>query len=213
MDVSRYWKERGITYFDELKDQPSYQKKRLKQQEDFLVSHISNFKFKSILEIGCGYGRYTKILSTKFKPETYLAIDISNGQIEKAREYVNNDEIEFVCTKIQDLKVDRKFDLVFAGEVLMHINFDEIEAVIQKMVSYSKNKIISIDWYNENNIGRSSLDYCFIHDYRSLFTKNKIKEISIYKIPLSLKLKIINRYALLRKRTGIEQQSMIFGSI
>lgn len=213
MDVSKYWRERGPTYFQELNEQPSYQKKRLVQQENFLLSHIANFKFKSILEIGCGSGRYTKILSTKFKPETYFAIDISKGQIEKAREYVNDDKIEFICTEIQNLKLDRKFDLVFAGEVLMHINFDEIEGVIQKTISYSKNKIISIDWYNENNIGCTGLDYCFIHDYRTLFTKNNVKECTIYKIPLSLKLKIINMYALLRQRTGIDQQGMTFVSI
>ena len=94
MDVSKYWKERGTTYFQELNEHPLYQKKRLIQQEDFLLSHISNFKFKSILEIGCGSGRYTKILSAKFKPDTYIAVDISKGQIEKAREYVNDDKIE-----------------------------------------------------------------------------------------------------------------------
>ena len=213
MDVSKYWKERGTTYFQELNEHPLYQKKRLIQQEDFLLSHISNFKFKSILEIGCGSGRYTKILSAKFKPDTYIAVDISKGQIEKAREYVNDDKIEFICAKIQNLKLDRKFDLVFAGEVLMHVNFDEIEGVIQKIISYSKNKIISIDWHNENNIGCVSLDYCFMHDYRTLFTKNGIKEFTMYKITLSLKLKIINLYALLRKRTGIEQQGMTLVSI
>lgn len=208
MDVSRYWRERGPTYFQELNEQSSYQKKRLIQQENFLLSHISNFKFKSILEIGCGSGRYTKILSTKFKPETYLAVDISQGQIEKAREYVNDDKIEFICAEIQNLKFDKKFDLVFTGELLMHINFDEIEGVIQKMISYSKNTIISIDWYEENNIGCISLGYCFVHDYRTLFTKNGIKEFTMYKIPLSLKLKIINMYALLCKRIGIKQQGM-----
>lgn len=213
MDVSKYWRERGPTYFQELNEQPVYQKKRLLQQENFLLSHISGFKCKSILEIGCGSGRYTKILSTKFKPETYLAVDISQGQIEKAREYVNDDKIEFICAEIQNLKLDRKFDLVFAGEVLMHINFKDIENVIQKMISYSKNKIINIDWYDENNIGSVGLDYCFMHDYRTLFTKNGVKEFSMYKIPLSLKLKIINTYALIRKRTGIEQQCMILVSI
>ena len=213
MDVSKYWRERGLTYFQELNEQPSYQKKRLIQQENFLLSHISNFKFKSILEIGCGSGRYTKILLTKFKPEAYLAVDISKEQIEKAREYVNDDKIEFICTEIQNLKLDMKFDLVFAGETLMHINFDEIEDVIQKMISYSKDKIISMDWYDEDNIGCIGLDYCFMHDYRALFIKNNVKEFTMNKIPLSLKLKVINRYALLRKRVGIEQQGMTFVSV
>mgnify|MGYP005612180069 FL=1 len=95
----------------------------------------------------------------------------------------------------------------------MHINFKDIENVIQKMISYSKNKIINIDWYDENNIGDVGLDYCFMHDYRTLFTKNCVKEFNMYKIPLSLKLKIINTYALLRKRTGIEQQCMTLVSI
>lgn len=213
MDVSKYWKERGPTYFNELNTHPSYQKKRSIQQENFLLSHISNLKFNSILEIGCGSGRYTKILSRKFKPKKYLAIDISSEQIEKARTYLGNEKIEFICTEIQKLNLNEKFDLIFAGEVLMHINFNEIQDVIQKMISYSDGKIISIDWYDEKNIGRVSMDYCFMHDYKTLFAKNNIKEFLMYKIPLSLKLKIINRYALLRKRSGIDQQYMIFASV
>jgi len=213
LDVSEYWKKRGIGYYDELKEPTKYEQARLKIQEVRVINLLNSHKFNSILEVGCGFGRYTKILYSLLKPQNYVAIDISKKQIENAKKYVGEKKIEFHCSKIQNFSTDQKFDLVFASEILMHIDFQDIKQVIQKLVSLSKNKIISIDWYDKNRIGEESGGYCFIHDYQTIFKNYKVKSIKIHPIPISLQLNVINVYAKLRGRHGFDRQAIIEVSV
>ena len=209
MDVSGYWKNRGGGYYEELKNETSSVKSLLKTQEKHVVELLQGKKFNSILEVGCGFGRYTKILYSLFKPEKYLAIDISKEQIENAKKYVNNEKIEFQCIKIQNFNSDQKFDLVFASEILMHINFEDIEEVIKKLSMFCKGSIVTIDLFEKEKIGSSSKGYCFMHDYAKLFEKNSIKKVNIHPIPIPLKMKTLSAYAKLRGRHGIDKQAII----
>lgn len=209
MDVSEYWKKRGPGYYEELQNVPRQLQSRFEDQEKHVIKLLQTLKFNKILEIGCGSGRYTKILSEFFKPEKYVAIDISKEQLENAKKYVSNDKIDFCCTQVQDLIVEEKFDLVFASEVLMHINFNDIEKVIGKLVSFSTNKIISIDWYNKKNIGNELSGYCFMHDYENLFRKNGAKNVRIHILPISLSWKLLSAYAKFRGRYGVDTQAII----
>ena len=131
MDVSEYWRKRGPNYQKELEEKSKSLQLRLELQENIIKKLILEFKPKSILEIGCGSGRFTKILSELTEFEKYLALDISQGQIDSAKKYVNNNKISFQCTKIQDLDIDDKFDLVFSSEVLMHINFHQVDEILR----------------------------------------------------------------------------------
>jgi len=209
LDVSEYWRNRGGGYYDELKNQTASEKSLLKTQEEHVLKLFQGKKFNSILEVGCGFGRYTKILYSLFKPEKYLALDISKEQIENAKKYVNNEKIEFQCSKIQDFNSDQKFDLVFASEILMHINFEDIEEVIKKLSMFCKGSIVTIDLFEKDKIGSSSKGYCFVHDYSKLFEKNGAKKVKIHPIPIPLKIKTISAYAKLRGRHGIDKQAII----
>lgn len=208
MDVSEYWRNRGPRYFEELQNQPKRLRSRLKDQEDHLVRLLQPFRFNSILEIGCGSGRYTKILYNLYEPKVYTAIDISKEQIENAKKYVSNDKINFQCAQIQNLSLEEKFDLVFASEVLMHIDSKDIDHVIKKLISFSTNKIISIDWFNEKNIGKKLGGYCYMHDYKTLFKKNGAKIVKIHMLPLSLSWKLLSVYTQLRGRDSVETQAI-----
>ena len=60
---TEYWHERGKVY----KKNFIYDKdKRL--QEEFLLTHLNGISgsFKSVLELGCGFGRITKLLLTNY---------------------------------------------------------------------------------------------------------------------------------------------------
>lgn len=209
MDVSEYWKKRGPDYYNELQNQPTYVRSILRNQEKYIIELIRSSKFNKILEIGCGTGRYTKILSSFLHPEKYVALDISKEQIERAKKYVLDERIEFYDTRIQEFNYKEKFDLVFASEVLMHIDFTDINNVISNIMSYSSNKIISIDWFNKKKVGKEFAGYCFMHDYETIFKNNGAKRIQIHLLPLSPSLKLISTYAKLRGRHGIDKQAVI----
>jgi len=180
MDLNEYWKNRGKDYYQKYQQDPKYLQKRHKKQEEKLLEILSNEKFERILEIGCGFGRYTKILSSIFNPEKYVALDLSQDQIQNAKKYINNNKIEFHCTKIQDFNSEEKFDLVFAGEVLLHISEEDIDDIISKIVKFSRKKIVSIDWYDEKRFGEEIKDYLFMHDYKKLYEKQGAKRVKTH---------------------------------
>ena len=67
----------------------------------------------TVLELGCGFGRITKLLLLNFPNiKEYLAVDLSQHQIENAKEYVRPQEIiikrrdkrtQFIVSNIQSL--------------------------------------------------------------------------------------------------------------
>src|SRR5688500_16626499 len=97
---SEYWHERGKKYKENFR-----YNKDFVLQEDLLITYLRDNLFtsdvptKSILELGCGYGRITKLLLTKFTNmiKEYHAVDLSPHQIENAKKYVdtNNNQLTF----------------------------------------------------------------------------------------------------------------------
>src|SRR6478752_4696518 len=83
-----YWTEQGKRY----KEQFRYNKKFELQEQmliDYLKSNVSLSSSTSVLEVGCGFGRITKLLLLNLpKVKEYLAVDLSAYQIENAKEYV-----------------------------------------------------------------------------------------------------------------------------
>ena len=152
---SEYWHERGKVYKKNFR----YDKnKRL--QEEFLIAHLNGISgsFNSVLELGCGFGRITKLLLTNYNNITdYFTVDISPDQIENAKTLISstklpNDEVKinFLVSDIQSLKLDKQYDLVILSEVLLHILPTEIDSIIKKIISSSKKHIINIDWYADH---------------------------------------------------------------
>ena len=82
------------------------------------AQYISSFS--SVLEVGCGFGRITKLVLSQFPNiRKYTAMDISPHQIKNAREYVKevraDINIEFIVSDIKSLQVTEQYDLVIVG--------------------------------------------------------------------------------------------------
>ncbi|MGH9998111.1 MAG: class I SAM-dependent methyltransferase, partial [Nitrososphaeraceae archaeon] len=86
---------------------------------DYLKSIIP--PFKSVLELGCGFGRITKLILSNFPDiQVYTAVDLSPHQIQNAREYLisatsNNVisdgiSLEFIVSDIKSLQTNKKYD-------------------------------------------------------------------------------------------------------
>ena len=175
---SEYWHERGKVYKNNFK-----YNKDFVLQEEFIIKYLSENIFtpddstKSVLELGCGYGRVTKLLLTKFPTmiKEYLAVDLSPHQIENAKKYVgsNDDKLIFSVSDIQSFDTNKKYDLVILSEVLLHVLPSEIDSIIKKIISLSDKHIINIDWY-EDSLPRDykiRATYNFIHQYEAIYKK------------------------------------------
>ena len=130
--------------------------------------------FSTVIEVGCGFGRITKILLSNFPDiKEYIAVDLSPHQIENAKRYVKKikngkGNTQFIVSDIQSLQIDKKYDLVIASEVLMHILPSEIEEVMQKLVDISNQHVVNIDWYEEKTPTKAA-PHNFIYQYEKIY--------------------------------------------
>jgi ubiquinone/menaquinone biosynthesis C-methylase UbiE len=114
MDIEKAYTDWSATYdFD----------RNLTRDLDQLATRetLSNFCFKSILELGCGTGKNTALLSQI--GERVLAVDFSAAMIEKARKKHSRDQVTFAVADITRPWAceDRSIDLVTCNLVLEHI--------------------------------------------------------------------------------------------
>lgn len=177
-----YWLARGKVYKDQFKHDPEKQ-----LQEEALIDYLKTIDppFQTILEVGCGFGRISKLILSNFPGvQEYLAVDISPDQLENARRYVNSDKIRFRESDIQSLQLDKKYDLVIAVSVLLHILPSEIDQVVSKLVSFSRMHVVNVDYY-ENNKPKQIAPHNFMHEYvaiyQSLPSVKSVKRIPIVK--------------------------------
>jgi SAM-dependent methyltransferase len=103
--------------------------KRLESQANFLEDYIFNDvnlnESKTLIEIGCGIGAQTEILLKRFPDIAITAIDISEEQIQKAKENFTgiDKRVVFECQDASHLTFkDNSFDSAFICWVLEHVN-------------------------------------------------------------------------------------------
>ena len=177
----KYWKKRGKNFENEK----IYENSFYRDQEKKLLSFLDTLQFKSVLEVGCGFGRLTKLLLSRYDIDDYFAIDISPDLLQKSQEtFKNYNKIEFQVSDITNFKTNKKYDLVIGTEVLMHVTPNEILENLKKLVSVSNRYVVNIDLYNKTEITLPK-PHCFIHQYDSLYrtipsvvkvTKDQINE-------------------------------------
>ncbi len=188
-----YWLTHGRTYKDDFQ-----YNKLFELQEKILIEYLSHNIFSSsvstVLEIGCGFGRITKLLLTKFQGITeYKALDISPDQIQNAKQLMKDEtdvfkkeiDLNFVVGDITSLQLKRKYDLVLSAEVLMHILPADIKEVIHKLVKSSNKHVVNVDWYEEQ-MPKKAAPHNFIHPYEAIY-KELPEVMHISKVPIAKK--------------------------
>jgi len=135
-------------------------------------------EISSVLEVGAGTGRMTRIVWDEFPYlADYVVIDINKENLDKIKNHLTDRQNMFTCPLVKNiLEIDypevNKFDLVLASEVLMHIKPEDISKVVKTLTNYlaPKGLIINIDWFFEPNA--LSGGWCFIHDYHKMYEEN-----------------------------------------
>lgn len=89
-----------------------------------IAPHLPNKKDCAILEIGCGYGRYTSLIVHQMQYTNVVGVDISEEQIEYARNHYNlqNVFVEDALAYMQ--RTNQKYDVVILMDVLEHLELN-----------------------------------------------------------------------------------------
>lgn len=108
--------------------------KNIRYQPFFdLVENISSDGLKSAIDIGCGTGEQTKILSEKFADANFLGIDSSTEMLEKSSS-LGNERLSFKQQTIEELyDSNEKWDLIFSNAALQWS--DNHEKLFPKLLS------------------------------------------------------------------------------
>ena len=165
-DVNRYWFDRGRGYASEQLPREYH-----RLQERYLLDSLkaSGVQFESILELGCGFGRITRLLAEEYPDAKITAVDLSEEQLRNAREYCN-DRHNIVFTPY-DFYSGAPFpgtpcDLVVAVEVFLHHPETFLSEFVRRL-SEAAHIIVNIDWSEEWPWPRP--EHVWIHDYPALY--------------------------------------------
>ncbi len=148
-DPKTYWIEEG------LKDNPIMRKAHNAQIEP-LLNVLDDLTFNTVIELGAGWGRITKVLKEAYNINRYLAIDLSEARLSQ----IGAD------TKVADITTyrnDERYDLVLAVELLLHIKPDDLPTVISNMKSMSNKYVVTLDYDPISTIPLE--EHNFKHDY------------------------------------------------
>src|SRR5439155_13512302 len=138
-DVNQYWLKRGQTYAQEERLAMDYH--RLQERFLFDILEASRIPLRKILEIGCGFGRITKLLAHKFPNSQITALDLSPDQLRNARKY---------CSRAANVTFQQydfysglpfpgaDYDAAIAIEVFLHHPRHVVLGLIQKLASLSQ---------------------------------------------------------------------------
>ena len=151
---------------------------------------------KSVLEIGCGVGRWAEALHGKCG--SYLGLDFSEELLEIAKEsYKEFDDCKFQLMSATDIKVDEliikpPFDVVIFSGFLMYINDDDINIIMDEVnqicaddkkvfamepISHMDSRLTLKDFYSEGLESDYSAIYRTESEYVEFFEKLNCNEI------------------------------------
>lgn len=113
-----------------------------------------------VLEIGCGIGTFTGLLSKYINKGNVLAVDLSPKSIEIAKERLAKfNNTEFIACDVTETEFNNQYDVIVLPDVIEHIPIEKHSALFVKLNKILKpNGFIFIhipfpfylDWTHEN---------------------------------------------------------------
>lgn len=172
-DYVNYWKKEGeLSKIDSLSFKLN---KDHEAQEMPLVDAVLDVGPESILEIGAGWGRITKLLRHNKIASQYTAMDISYHRLKQ----ITDKTIGRIVSDFMDYASPSfdTYDLILAVEVLMHIPPNIIEDFVEKMKRHA-DTIIVLDYDPDIPRDIEMADHNFLHNYDELFPEAKVTQVN-----------------------------------
>ncbi len=98
------------------------------------ILHKNKAKTNSFLDIGCGNGKYSFYFSHLFNK--VVGVDFSAASLRIAKHEAVRRGIPncvFHCSDLKRLNLNKKFDFIFVGGVLMYIKDEDLPLALQKL--------------------------------------------------------------------------------
>jgi len=172
-DPRKYWQERGgEPYFEE--QEAVYHRTRRSQ---FIGEEINKLSYRSLLEIGCGYGKQLQNLVAR--NVFLIGCDFSRPQLLMAQEYLSTEVPPLVEADGAQLPFgDKTFDVVLSSAVILHNEYEKAKRMIAEMIRVSRRYLV----HNEDTDVTFSR---FGYDMKKTYEKMKLKILKSQEIPVA----------------------------
>ena len=142
-------------------------------QEAFLleVLHRSQTAMRRVLELGCGFGRITRLLAQAWPDAEVTALDLSQEQLANARRYCgDNPRLHFQQFDFYSGAPfpGSDYDTVVAIEVFLHHPPRVVAGLLKKLAAVGRH-IVNIDW--SEAWPWPTPEHVWVHDYAALFAE------------------------------------------
>ena len=127
----QYWIGRGANYIREKRLHDPW----FRAQEQFLLELVEAENPSSILELGCGFGRVTRVLLDALPDVRMHAYDLSPDQIENARTYCVGRRVRFFCEDVRTMEVLPALEMCLAVEFFLHLPDAELIPLVQRVMA------------------------------------------------------------------------------
>ncbi len=124
---------------------------------------------KSILDVGCGGGAFTRILAKKYPEAIVTGIDFSKHAVEYAKDQQNSPNLKFEVPKTLELNGEPKsFDVLTATLVCHHMSDLELIDFLKRAASIAKKAIIL------NDLHRNKIAYFSYYLLNHILFQNRL---------------------------------------
>lgn len=165
-NVNEYWLKRGQTYIGEGRLSRDYHQ----LQEKFLIERLrgGRLPLRKILELGCGFGRITKLLGQNFPDAQIVALDLSPDQLANAQRHcqgAGNVRFEQYDFYARSPFPGADYDVAIAIEVFLHHPPELVRDLIQRLAGVSQ-FIVNLDW--SEDWPWKTPPHVWVHNYRAI---------------------------------------------
>ena len=122
-----------------------------------LVDYFKDRGVKSFLEIGCNSGRNLWYLSEHLPDKELSGLEISPKAAADARIHVPKATI--YEGDVHDVMLTNKYDVVYTGGVLLHIEPELVSKVISKMISFSNKYVVHMEPIGKDIVEHGPKEY------------------------------------------------------
>lgn len=146
----------------------SLEPEHLREFESYFdVVDLESLNGKTIADLGCGMGRWSKILMDRVKPEFLVCVDLSDAIFVARKNLEGLDNVVFIKADLERLKFPgTKFDFVYSLGVLHRIPAG-IETAVANIHGYAERFLC----YLYYNLEQQGAGYRFIFEIAAVIRK------------------------------------------
>ena len=132
------------------KDEFYFQSRKNLETKHFLMTRqwLNDFNPKSVLDIGCGFGLFGHAIKNIDPKIKYTGIERSKYVADRWQEPT----MDLIHDDIKNVIIDKKHDLVLFLDLLEHLEYKDIDFVLQNTCKVGENFIFSIPFIGDPNL-------------------------------------------------------------